>query len=193
MRQSPDLRSGLLCALLCGGWVCQSSAENRCPGAVTCDIEIANVCCPFGSTAWCGACTSDSEGCPSEIRACTDLARVLECSFSAKITTARCSGRSSGPAGTELWTLEVSGLLTGCGEEVAFISVDNNQIEGECGSWDSGVFGGCIPPDDDLSSTHWSLVRTIARDPQDTAPVEVLVSRGHADVTLTTASIECAP
>ena len=36
-------------AIVAGGWVCQHSGDNPCPGALTCEIDVANVCCPFGS------------------------------------------------------------------------------------------------------------------------------------------------
>jgi hypothetical protein len=119
---------------------------------------------------------------------------VLECSFSAKITTARCVGRATGADGLELWSIEASGQLTGCGEEVAFISVDGERNGHSCGSWSSGVFDGCVPPDDEISTTTWSLSRTLERAAGDTAPVEVSVLRGHgAKPVLDRALITCVP
>ena len=35
-------------ALIAGGWVCEGKSENPCPGALTCDVDVADVCCPFG-------------------------------------------------------------------------------------------------------------------------------------------------
>lgn len=191
MRRFPDALSIVACALLGGGWVCTSDADNRCPGALTCDIDVANVCCPLGSPVWCGACTEDESGCVEEPRTCSDLARVLECSFSATIETARCTGRASESSGVEVWTVEVSGRLTGCGEEVAYISVGDVLVNDECGSWGTGVFGGCIPPDDALSTTSWSFTRTFERAQGDPEPLPVRISRAHADVTLATATITC--
>jgi hypothetical protein len=118
---------------------------------------------------------------------------VLECSFSATITTARCVSRSSAPSGADRWTIEVAGQLTGCGEEVAFVALDDEAAVDSCGSWDGGVFGGCIPPDDNLSDTSWSVTRTIERPSNDTPPVSILVWRGHANVTLATSSVSCVP
>src|SRR5688500_10217378 len=133
MRRFPNL---VACALLCGGWVCQSNADNRCPGALTCDIDVANVCCPFSATARCEACAPDRASCTGEVRPVPDLARVLECSFSAKIDTARCLGRASQPGGNQVWSIETSGQLTGCGEEVGFIMLgDANTTAPTCGSW----------------------------------------------------------
>lgn len=119
---------------------------------------------------------------------------MLECSFSGKITTARCVGRATGADGLELWSIEASGQLTGCGEEVAVISVDGEWNDGSCGSWSTGVFGGCVPPDDDISTTTWSLARTVERRTLDTEPVVVEVLRGHgAKPVLAEAEITCVP
>lgn len=194
MRCRPSVLPAVVAVLLCGGWVCQSNADNRCPGALTCDFDVPNVCCPFGSAVWCGSCAPNADVCSGEVRACTDLARVLECSFSAKITTARCIGRATGADGVELWSIEASGQLTGCGEEVAFIAVDGERDDHSCGSWSRGVFGGCVPPDDDISTTHWSLARTFERRALDTEPLVIEVLRGHgAKPVLARAEITCVP
>lgn len=181
------------CILACGGWVCQSNADNRCPGAVTCDVDVANACCPFGSTAWCDSCVTDAKDCTSEVRTCTDLARVLDCSFEAKITTTQCLSRASISGGTETWTIKASGSMTGCGEEVAFVAFDDKHVDASCGAWSEGVFGGCIPPDDAISTTSWSTTTSVEHETSNPLPIEVTVVRGHANVELARAAVTCAP
>lgn len=192
MRHLPSLLV-IACVLATGGWVCQSNADNRCPGALTCDIDVANVCCPFGSSVWCGACAPDASGCTGETRTCSDLARVLECSFSAKIETSSCASRASQPDGRELWTIEATGTVTGCGEEVAFFGVDGVRTDVDCGPWSAGTFGGCIPPEDDTSTMSWTFMGTADRQAGDTTPVEIVVMRGHGTVPfLARAEVDCS-
>jgi hypothetical protein len=194
LRRFISIPSIVACAVMCGGWVCQSNADNRCPGSLTCDVDVANVCCPFDSPVWCDGCTSDASGCSSDPRTCSDLARVLECSFSAKITQAQCVGPINEPDGTNTWTVEASGSLTGCGEEVAFLLVGNEFVDASCGAWSSGVYGGCIPPEDETSTTTWSLSQTIRRAEGTPTPTEVAVVRGHgAKPVLVRADLSCAP
>jgi hypothetical protein len=91
----------------------------------------------------------------------------------------------------ESWTLEASGSLTGCGEEVALVSFDEENTAPSCGSWSSGVFGGCVPPEDAISTTTWSVTRTIEHA-VDAGPVEIKVVRGHGpNVVLAEAEASC--
>lgn len=190
MRRRIDPALVAACVLLCGGWVCQSNADNRCPGALTCDVDVANVCCPFDSPVWCEHCVASGSGCTTEVRTCTDQARVLECSFEAKILSIQCVPSQLTP---ESWTVTASGTLTGCGEEVAFITVAGKHVDVSCGSWSDGVYTGCIPPEDGTSTTNWSISQTIQRTRTDTGPVEVDVVRGHADVLLASMTAACTP
>ena len=180
--------------LLTAGWVCQSNADNRCPGALTCDINVANVCCPFGSAAWCDGCVADGSGCHTEAYACSDESRVLECAFSATVSDVQCGDPTPGDNNTIIWSLHGTGTIDGCGQETAFVTTSVSNANVDCGSWSTGVFGGCIPPSDDVSTTTWTLEQPVqlARGQGQTEVVQVL--RGHgANPILAQAQVDCGP
>lgn len=160
----------LACALATGGWVCEGDVANRCPGALTCDIDVANVCCPIGSGQWCDGCSSS---CPGDGVQCVDEAQILDCSFNATIDAATCGNPVSTPQGV-LYTLSLTGTLSGCGQEsVLFVSPDGNEPDVDCGSWDMGVYGGCVSPSRDVTTTHWTFTQTV---PDGTGNAGVLAS-----------------
>src|SRR5262245_61084595 len=99
---------GIVAVLATGGWVCQSNVDNRCPGALTCSIEVSTVCCPFGSATWCGECTSGPTSCRGDKYTCTDDSIVLPCSFAATIDSLTCGDPVVEPELVR-WSLKASG------------------------------------------------------------------------------------
>jgi hypothetical protein len=180
-------------ALLAGGWVCQSNVDNRCPGALTCEIEVANVCCPFESSKWCGSCVAAGTMCTQPPHICLDESRVLDCSFSAKIQTAQCINPVSGSEGVT-WTLQASGTIDGCGQETAFVSVAGQVSDVSCGSWSVGVYGGCIPTEAAMSTTTWLANQAVFLPAGQGAQVAIEIKRAHgANPVLARQMIACGP
>jgi hypothetical protein len=194
MRRRVDrLVIAIACALAGGGWVCEGDASNRCPGALTCDIDVANVCCPLGSAEWCdGSCTNS---CPGNAVQCNDEAHILDCAFNATIDSATCGNPRSTPQGV-IYTLEVSGTLSGCGQEAAmFTSTTAEQADLDCGDWDSGVYGGCIPTSPDITSTSWRFTQSVPGGSGGTFVLTtLLIKRAHGSAPpLAMMSVKCGP
>jgi hypothetical protein len=190
MRTDRRLVFGAL-VLALGGWVCQSNVDDRCPGANTCDIEIANVCCPYGSGGYCdGTCTDDLSKCADTPHVCLDESRVLDCSFEATIESATCEGLFGEAAH---WRLRAKGTLTGCGQETVFFK-DNASAPAsmDCGSWSDGVFGGCIPPSPSTSSTTWTYERDSTAANANVASTTLTLVRAHGNApALASVNIVC--
>jgi len=184
---------GCVLLLALGGWVCQSNVDDRCPGANTCDIEVANVCCPYGSGGWCdGTCTDDITKCTDNAHYCVDDSRVLDCPFEATIESATCEGPTSDVGGTR-WRLTAKGTLMGCGQETVFLKdVYSTSGQLDCGLWDDGVFGGCIPPSASTSSTTWTYRRDAAANTPPAASTTISLVRAHGNApALATMDILC--
>lgn len=152
----------IACVLASGGWVCDNSVDNRCPGAVTCDIEIANVCCPLGSVDWCDGCSTNGCG-TRQSHYCDDKARILDCSFNATIASATCDSPASTAHGIQ-YALHLSGTLSGCGQEGVQFVVAPDEATGastSCGSWEEGVFGGCVSSSPETTTSHFAFSQRV--------------------------------
>ena len=171
--------------LACGGWVCNSAADDPCPGANTCALDVGTACCPFGEALYCGQCAASADSCLDQVYACRDDSRLLDCSFDATIEVAECTSLPNGA-----FRVRASGKLSGCGQELVELVIDNPlTTDLACGDWQAGTFGGCTPQEDAITTTSWTLDATIQLGPQ---PPNLTLVRAHGNLpTIASTTLSC--
>jgi hypothetical protein len=182
MRPSRDLLIAV--ALASGGWLCEGQHDDPCPGALTCPLDVADVCCPFEAPQWCdGRCIVASDPCEKPSYSCLDATTLGACDVTATIESATCT---QDDASASTWTVAITGTLSGCGQEEVFALFDgaNPADSYACGTWDEGVFGGCVPGTDATTATTFEIHKS-----DDLSPGQ---SHQHR-VVLEMAMVTCGP
>lgn len=179
----------LAIALATGGWVCQGSDDNPCPGALSCAVDVANVCCPFGRPFACdGTCTQVPCAQSETTYACVDpIEPDPTCPLTATVDSATCSDPIDGPQGID-WHVRASGTVSGCGSEGIYIGGSSGLAYSghTCGNWKTGMFDqSCFG----MGNTTWTIDQ-VAVVVVGTPTIDVTVRTGAGNV-LATMQIPC--